>query len=171
MIRKDLFNGKLGTHIITWVHFTVLKKLLQLKKCDPWKNHESHQRGEATFVLFNLVSSNFHYQNRNTEITRPVPGHIPLLLQSRCWQGKRTLVIIDNKSQQALQLQREQNRLERKSKSREQKRAEEKRRFELKQQKRKNKHRGRWCPWRLFQRHITEKKKRKIEIWFLRQRD
>ena len=46
--------------------------------------HESHQRGEATFVLFNLVSSNFHYQNRNTEITRPVPGHIPLLLQSRC---------------------------------------------------------------------------------------
>lgn len=50
---------------------------------------------------------------------------------------------VGTRSQQALQLQREQNRLERKSKSREQKRAEEKRRFELKQQKRKNKHRGR----------------------------
>ena len=50
---------------------------------------------------------------------------------------------VGTRSQQALQLQREQNRLERKSKSREQKRAEEKRRFELKQQKRKNTHRGR----------------------------
>lgn len=32
VIRKDLLNGKLGTHTITWFHFTVLKKLLQLKK-------------------------------------------------------------------------------------------------------------------------------------------
>ena len=78
---------------------------------------------------------------------------------------------VGTKSQQALQLQREQNKQERKARSRDAKQAEAQRRFELKQQKRKNKHRGRWCPQRLFQRHITEKKKRKIEIWFLRQRD
>ena len=47
------------------------------------------------------------------------------------------------KSQQALKLQQEQNKLERKVKSREQKVAEEKRKFELKQQKKKEKHRGR----------------------------
>ncbi|MBQ0040417.1 MAG: YjdF family protein [Clostridiales bacterium] len=47
------------------------------------------------------------------------------------------------KSQQALKLQQEQNKLERKVKSREQKAAEEKRKFELKQQKKKEKHRGR----------------------------
>ena len=50
---------------------------------------------------------------------------------------------IGTKSQQALKLQREQNKLERKVKSREQKLAEAKRMFELKQQKRKEKHRGR----------------------------
>ena len=47
------------------------------------------------------------------------------------------------KSQQALQLQREENKLERKSASREQREAEKQRQFELKQQKRKEKHRGR----------------------------
>lgn len=50
---------------------------------------------------------------------------------------------IGTKSQQALKLQREQNKQERKVKSREQKLAEAKRMFELKQQKRKEKHRGR----------------------------
>ena len=50
---------------------------------------------------------------------------------------------IGTKSQQALQLQREENKLERKSVSREQREAEKQRQFELKQQKRKEKHRGR----------------------------
>ena len=49
---------------------------------------------------------------------------------------------IGTKSQQALQMQLEQNKLERKVKSREQKVAEAKRMFELKQQKKKEKHRG-----------------------------
>ena len=49
---------------------------------------------------------------------------------------------IGTKSQQALKLQQEQNKCERKSKSREQKSAEAKRLFELKQQKKKDKHRG-----------------------------
>lgn len=55
-------------------------------------------------------------------------------------------MIMDNgigtKSQQALKLQQEQNKVERKIKSREQKEAEVLRQFELKQQKRKEKHRG-----------------------------
>ena len=50
---------------------------------------------------------------------------------------------IGTKSQQALKLQQEQNKQERKVKSREQKLAEARRQFELKQQKKKEKHRGR----------------------------
>ena len=50
---------------------------------------------------------------------------------------------IGTKSQQALQMQLEQNKQERKIKSREQKQAEAERLFALKQQKKKEKHRGR----------------------------
>lgn len=50
---------------------------------------------------------------------------------------------IGTKSQQALKLQQEQRKQERKVKSREQKLAKTKRMFELKQQKKKEKHRGR----------------------------
>ena len=50
---------------------------------------------------------------------------------------------IGTKSQQALQLQREENKMERKAASREQREAEKQRQFALKQQKRKEKHRGR----------------------------
>lgn len=50
---------------------------------------------------------------------------------------------IGTKSQQALKLQQEQNKQERKVKSREQKLTEARRMFELKQQKKKEKHRGR----------------------------
>lgn len=50
---------------------------------------------------------------------------------------------IGTKSQQALKLQHEQCKTERKKKNREQKQAEEQRLFELRQQKKKEKHRGR----------------------------
>ena len=50
---------------------------------------------------------------------------------------------IGTKSQQALKLQQEQSKQERKVKSREQKLAETERLFELRQQKKKEKHRGR----------------------------
>ena len=50
---------------------------------------------------------------------------------------------IGTKSQQALKLQKEQNKHERKVKSREMKLAEAERKFELKKQKKKEKHRGR----------------------------
>jgi len=49
---------------------------------------------------------------------------------------------IGTKSQQALQLQHEENKLERKIISREQKEAEKQMQFELKRQKRKDKHKG-----------------------------
>lgn len=47
------------------------------------------------------------------------------------------------KAQQALKLQHEQNKLERKTKSREQKEAEKERQYALRQEKKKAKHRGR----------------------------
>ena len=50
---------------------------------------------------------------------------------------------IGTKSQQALQMQLEQNKQERKIKSREQKQAEAERQFALRQQKKKEKHKGR----------------------------
>lgn len=50
---------------------------------------------------------------------------------------------IGTKSQQALKLQQEQSKTERKSKNRQQKEAEAERLFRLKQQKKKEKHRGR----------------------------
>lgn len=50
---------------------------------------------------------------------------------------------IGTKSQQALQLQREQKKLTKKSVSKQQREAEKQRKFDLKQQKRKEKHRGR----------------------------
>lgn len=49
---------------------------------------------------------------------------------------------IGTKAQQALKLQQEQNKLERKVKTKAQKEAEEKRLYALKQQKKKEKHRG-----------------------------
>lgn len=50
---------------------------------------------------------------------------------------------IGTKSQQALSLQREEMKTERRQNSKEQREAEKLRMFELKQQKRKEKHRGR----------------------------
>jgi hypothetical protein len=50
---------------------------------------------------------------------------------------------IGTKAQQALKLQQEQYKVERKVRSKEKKEAEAKRQFELKQQKKKEKHRGR----------------------------
>ena len=57
--------------------------------------------------------------------------------------AEKQLVHAGTRSQQALQLQREENKLERKAISKEQREAEKQRQFELKQQKRREKHRGR----------------------------
>lgn len=50
---------------------------------------------------------------------------------------------IGTKAQQALKLQHEQNKVERKTKSREQREAEQERQYALRQEKKKAKHRGR----------------------------
>jgi len=50
---------------------------------------------------------------------------------------------VGTRSQQALQMQREEKKMERKTLGRAQKLAEQERRFQLKQQKRRDKHRGR----------------------------
>ena len=50
---------------------------------------------------------------------------------------------VGTKAQQALKLQHEQNKLERKTISREQREAEKERQYELRQQKKRDKHRGR----------------------------
>lgn len=49
---------------------------------------------------------------------------------------------VETKAQQALSLMRQENKLERKHRTHQEKEAEDKRRFELRQQKRKQKHRG-----------------------------
>lgn len=49
---------------------------------------------------------------------------------------------VGTKSQQALKMQREENKIERKQISKEQKEADKQRRFEMKQQKKRDKHRG-----------------------------
>ncbi len=63
--------------------------------------------------------------------------------QQREARKQTAAVGIGTKAQQALQLQREEHKLTRKTVSREQREAEQARRFALRQQKRKEKHRGR----------------------------
>lgn len=65
----------------------------------------------------------------------------PKRIQREVKRQLRT-VGIGSKSQQALKLQQEQNKIQRKVKCREQKLAEADRLFELKQRKKKDKHRG-----------------------------
>ncbi len=63
--------------------------------------------------------------------------------QQREARKQTAAVGIGTKAQQALQMQREEHKLTRKTASREQREAEQARRFALRQQKRKEKHRGR----------------------------
>lgn len=71
-------------------------------------------------------------------------GRLIVYFDDPFWVGifERVEKGIGTKSQQAIKLLQEQNKLERKVKSREQKEAEELRLFELKQQKKKEKHKG-----------------------------
>lgn len=69
-------------------------------------------------------------------------GHNPKRVQREVRKQVQSIGI-GTKSQQALKLQQEQLKTERKIVSREQREVEKQRQFELKQQKRKEKHRGR----------------------------
>lgn len=86
------------------------------------------------------------YYNR-LKFTKPVKASIKQKAdnpkrRSRAARKQLEKVGIGTKSQQALKKQYEENKLERKQQSREQREAEKQRLFELKQQKRKEKHRG-----------------------------
>ncbi len=74
---------------------------------------------------------------------REVKEHINPKRLQRDAKKQTEAVGIGTKSQQALKLQQEEGKLERKIKSREQREAEKEFQFELKQQKKKEKHRGR----------------------------
>lgn len=66
----------------------------------------------------------------------------PKRLKRKIEKQLNTCVGVGTKSQQALKLQREANRIVSKQKTREQIEAEKQRKFELRQQKKKDKHRG-----------------------------
>lgn len=72
----------------------------------------------------------------------PEPIRNPKRLQRAIRRQLQESAGIGTKAQQALQLQREQNNRERKIYSREQKEQEKQRRFALRQERRKQKHRG-----------------------------
>lgn len=93
----------------------------------------------SEFLLKNYYQLKF---SPSVDVTVKYESSNPKRLQREA--RKQTLNTgIGTKSQQALQLQREELKTERKVISREQKEAEKQRMFELKQQKRKEKHRGR----------------------------
>lgn len=74
---------------------------------------------------------------REKSESRPNPKRMQRLIQSQMQN-----IGIGTKAQQALKLQQEQGKLERKARSRKQREAEKDRQFELRQEKHKEKHRG-----------------------------
>ena len=96
------------------------------------------------YEILEFVLKNYYHLKFSPSVDVAVKKEIrnPKRMQ-RDIHKKSTSIGIGTKSQQALQLQREEHKLERKAVRREQKEAEKQRQFELKQQKRKKKHRGR----------------------------
>ena len=92
-----------------------------------------------------------YYQDGNKDETKDISPSVHTVVKETKKNPKRAQrdakkqtfeVGIGTKSQQALKLQQEQNKQERKVRSREQREAESQRLFELKQMKKKEKHRG-----------------------------
>lgn len=96
------------------------------------------------YEIQEFVSKNYYNLNFSPSVDVTVrPDVMNPKRRQREARKQSQLSGIGTKSQQALQVQREENKLERKIISREMKEAEKQRQFELKQQKRKEKHRGR----------------------------
>lgn len=96
------------------------------------------------YEIYEFVLKNYCHLRFSPAVDIVVKGH--KCNPKRIQRDARKLVKrqgIGTKSQQALKLQHEQMKTERKQVSREEKEAESRRMFELKQQKRKEKHRGR----------------------------
>lgn len=96
------------------------------------------------YEIQEFVSKNYYSLNFSPSVDVTVrPDVINPKRRQREARKQSQVSGIGTKSQQALQLQREENKLERKIISREMKEAEKQRQFDLKQQKRKEKHKGR----------------------------
>lgn len=112
-------NGKLSVCKVTFG--------AEPKDCEVWE-----------FVLKNYYQLKF---SPSVDVTVKKESTNPKRIQREA-RKQSFNAAIGTKSQQALQLQREENKMERKAVSREQREADKQRQFELKQQKRKKKHRG-----------------------------
>ena len=112
-------NGKLSVCKVTFG--------AEPKDCEIWafvlKNYSQLKFSPAVSVTVKKGTSNPKRLQREARKQAALPG-------------------VGTKAQQALQLQREEIKMERKQISREQREAEKQRQFDLKQQKRKEKHRG-----------------------------
>ncbi len=96
------------------------------------------------YEIYDFVLKNYYQLRFSPAVAIDVKevGRNPKRLQRKVRKQVQNTGI-GTKSQQALKLQQEQLKTERKTVSREQREAEKQRQFELKQQKRKEKHRGR----------------------------
>ena len=95
------------------------------------------------YEVLEFINRNYYHLQFSPEIEMIVKDIKKNPKRAQRDAKKQTLETgIGTKSQQALKLQQEQNKQERKTRSREQREAENQRLFELKQQKKKEKHRG-----------------------------
>ena len=96
------------------------------------------------YEIYDFVLKNYHRLRFSSTVATDVKetGRNPKRVQREVRKQIQNTGI-ETKSQQVLKLQQEQMKIERKIVSREQREAEKQRQFELKQQKRKEKHRGR----------------------------
>ena len=96
------------------------------------------------YEIYEFVLKNYYQLRFSPAVATDVKeaGHNPKRAQREVRKQVQKTGI-GTKLQQALKLQQEQLKTERKTMSREQREAEKQRQFELKQQKRKEKHRGR----------------------------
>ena len=96
------------------------------------------------YEIYDFILKNYYHLRFSPAVAADVKevGHNPKRMQREVRKQIHNAGI-GTKSQQALKLQQEQLKMERKTVSREQREAEKLRQFELKQQKKKEKHRGR----------------------------
>ena len=96
------------------------------------------------YEIYDFILKNYYHLRFSPAVAADVKevGHNPKRMQREVRKQIHNAGI-GTKSQQALKLQQEQLKMERKTVSREQREAEKLRQFELKQQKKREKHRGR----------------------------
>ena len=96
------------------------------------------------YEVYDFVLKNYYQLRFSPAVAADVKevGHNPKRIQREVQKQVKNIGI-GTKSQQALKLQQEQLKMERKTVSRKQREAQKQRQFKLKQQKKKEKHRGR----------------------------